>query len=198
MTMKRKSTLIPVILISLMFGTTSCSIDTKTMYLSSNYVYGSLTISSEAGDIPIADLTFDNSHLGTGFEKVKSEMPRDILAGDCLEIRYTGEITNQETYPGTLILDGELKSFTFHKATIHSIHSDESYITEEDFKIFSLDDNNVITSEKFEYKTLQDTKYSDIWYTQKWEYIDPNDNTIYGPSLIHISSLFAFNPRESS
>lgn len=179
------------------FGTVSCSNDTqKTLYLSANYVYGHLAISSSSGDVPIASLMFNSASLGKGFEGVK--VPPETIAGDCLEIKYTGEIIIEENYPGTMVLNGELKSYVFHKASVYGVHVDDGYVTKESFGGYLFGDENVILNNQYEYISIGDSKLSDVWFTEKWVYVNPNDSKIYSPSVKEISGLFAFDPTSTN
>lgn len=189
--MKNKKVIITTIMLMSIFGMASCSNGgQKTLYLSANYVYGHLAISSASGDVPVASLMFDSSSLGKGFEGV--EVPPETIAGDCLEIKYTGELITQETYPGTMVLNGEIKSYAFHKASVYVVHVYDGYVTKESFKDYLLSDENVILNDQYEYKSVGDCGLSDVWFTEKWIYVDPNDSKIYGPSIREISGLFAF------
>jgi hypothetical protein len=195
--MKSKRIIITTILLMSIFGMASCSnYGQKTMYLSANYVYGHSTISSASGDVPVASLMFDSSSLGKGFEDV--EVPPKTIAGDCLEIKYTGELITPETYPGKIVLNGELKSYVFHKASVCSVHVDDGCVTKKSFSDYLLGDDNIILNDQYEYININDSGFYDIWFTEKWVYVDPNDSTIYGPSIIEISGLFAFDPTSSN
>lgn len=185
--------IIALMLLPLLFGMVSCgSNKSTTLYLTANYVYGSSFIQSASGKTPAALLTFNNSVLGKGFEGI--EVPSGTIAGDCLEIKFTGEVLSQETYPGTMILNGKLTSYAFHSASVHTLHVDDGYVGKESFGSYLLSDENVILNNNYEYKDIDDAKLTDAWYAEKWVYIDPNDSKIYGPSIIEISGLFAFDP----
>lgn len=62
-------------------------------------------------------LLFNYSYLNFDYRKFIGD--ETIIAGDVLEISYTGEIMIQESYPGNAFIEnGELLDATLHKATL--------------------------------------------------------------------------------
>ena len=64
-----------------------------------------------------AFLLFDYCYLNFDYKKFIGN--EKIIAGDVLEISYTGELLTEESYPGkTFIADGQLLDATLHKASL--------------------------------------------------------------------------------
>ena len=68
-----------------------------------------------------------SKYLSDDFDEV--EIPQDLIAGDLLNIEYTGEIIATESYPGTFYLNGEIISYNFEKTKIIEIDIKEDLLT---------------------------------------------------------------------
>lgn len=179
----------------LLFGAsfTSCAGENKTLYLNANYIYNHLILHKESKEIPVAALMFNNSNLGKGLESV--EKPMGIIAGDCLKLTYTGNYYIQESYPGTIVLEGRVKSYEFFKTDVEFTRVTDGYITESNFTNYVLESTNVIINKSLEFEDLNDLQLKEVYYSIKYVHADPDDTKIYGPQPKVISALYTFDPR---
>jgi len=111
-----------------------------------NYDYG-LHIENKA------TLLFDYGYLNFDYKKYIGD--ETIIAGDVLEVSYTGEIMIQETYPSNaFIVNGELLGATLHKAslvdfTVLAIPGGGLDIVADDRKNYKLPENIVYGDNNF-------------------------------------------------
>ena len=100
-----------------------------------------------------AALLFDYGYLNFDYKKFIGD--ETIIAGDVLEISYTGEIMIQETYPSNaFIVNGELLGATLHKAslvdfTVLAIPGGGLDIVADDGKNYTLPENIVYGDNNF-------------------------------------------------
>lgn len=98
-------------------------------------------------------LLFDYGYLNFDYRKYIGD--ETIIAGDVLEVSYTGEIMIQETYPSNaFIVNGELLGATLHKAslvdfTVLAIPGGGLDIVADDRKNYTLPENIVYGDNNF-------------------------------------------------
>ena len=144
-------------------------------------------------------LLFDYGYLNFDYRKYIGN--ETIIAGDVLEISYTGEIMIQETYPSNaFIVNGELLGATLHKAslvdfTVLAIPGGGLDIVADDGKNYTLPENIVYGDNNFTnisniYQGLKlkgtlkhDSENSNLIALYAIEYdeskVDNNDNNQY-------------------
>lgn len=184
-----------LITISLIFslGLCSCS-DTKNVSFSINFIFEHV-YSPDKGNY-LAMQLFNNNYLSSGFEEV--EVPNDLIAGDILNIEYTGEIFALESFPGHLILDGDIISYNFEKTDIFGIHSDDSYISVDSLKNkYILDNDYVILNESMEYISLDEFEGYDLYLSvNKSKLAKCPDGAWCEPTMYNIAGIYAYYPRK--
>ncbi len=155
-------------------------------------------------NIPLASLLYQSKYLSDDFDEV--QIPQDLIAGDLLNIEYTGEIIASESYPGTfesypgtLYLDGEIISYNFEKTKIIEIDIKEDLLTIDNLsQNYVLENEFVILNKDYQYLKLEDYT-GDMLYlsVDLSEVTKSNDSYLYGPDIYHISGIYAYNPRQN-
>ena len=97
----------------------------KTANIPLNFVFGHVYDNED--NLPLASLLYQSNYLSDDFDEL--EIPQDLIAGDLLNIEYTGEIIATESYPGTFYLNGEIISYNFEKTKIIEIDIKEDLLT---------------------------------------------------------------------
>ena len=97
----------------------------KTANIPLNFVFEHVYDSED--NLPLASLLYQINYLSDDFDEL--EIPQDLIAGDLLNIEYTGEIIATESYPGTFYLNGEIISYNFEKTKIIEIDIKEDLLT---------------------------------------------------------------------
>lgn len=97
----------------------------KTANILLNFVFEHVYDSED--NLPLASLLYQSNYLSDDFDEL--EIPQDLIAGDLLNIEYTGEIIATESYPGTFYLNGEIISYNFEKTKIIEIDIKEDLLT---------------------------------------------------------------------
>ena len=97
----------------------------KTANIPLNFVFEHVYDSED--NLPLASLLYQSNYLSDDFDEL--EIPQDLIAGDLLNIEYTGEIIATESYPGTFYLNGEIISYNFEKTKIIEIDIKEDLLT---------------------------------------------------------------------
>lgn len=97
----------------------------KTANIPLNFVFEHVYDSED--NLPLASLLYHSNYLSDDFDEL--EIPQDLIAGDLLNIEYTGEIIATESYPGTFYLNGEIISYNFEKTKIIEIDIKEDLLT---------------------------------------------------------------------
>lgn len=142
----------------------------------------------------VADLLFNDNYLSDDFNQI--EIPSNLVAGDELKIKCTGDIIATESYPGTLYLSGELISYSFIFTEIIGIHVDDSYITKDALSYYILNNENVILNENGEFISLDRYQGQDIFLTiDKSKDENCLDGAWCSPQVRYIAGLYAYNPR---
>ncbi len=134
-----------------------------------------------------ANLTFNYSFLGNGFNNIK--FPNyNLVAGDLLKIYYTGNLFFYECYPSIVYLDGEILSYEFIKTEIINISFKDTTLKnlydKFDFK------NEYVINKDNTYLNLNSYDGNSIYLS-----IDKTNNTKLLDSKILILGIYSFNPR---
>jgi len=172
----------------------SCSDEEKTMVLRTDYIFSSL--SSDNGN-NIASLGFEGGcYLDSGFEDIK--MPDDLIGGDYLVIKYTGsdEIVRTESYPGIMSFAGKIVSYNFVKVSVLGMHVDDGNVDMNRlYSSYDIKDQYVILDKDMKYISKDKYVSNEIYLSDYYIEIDPDDSNQYEPTLKSFTSLFAYNPR---
>ena len=144
---------------------------------------------------PLASLLVDDCYLGGDFD---IEFPDDITAGDTITVEYVGTISVQESYPGRMILDGEVLSYSFN-------YADVIHLSGEEFSIENIKNNyeykkaRVIIDREGRYVSLNE-------YTGNEIYLVTDQEALYGdlegiqdlpsPLVMPVACMLAYNPRD--
>ena len=148
-------------------------------------------------NIPLASLLYQSNYLSDDFDEV--EIPQDLIAGDLLNIEYTGEIIAAESYPGTLYLDGEIISYNFEKTKIIEIDIKEDLLTIDNLsQSYILENEFVILNKNYQYLKLEDYTGDKLYLSVDLSEVTKSiDSIIYGLDIYHISGIYAYNPRQN-
>ena len=185
-----------LLLLSLPLLLTSCSNPgTKTANIPLTFVFEH--VYDGESNIPLASLLYQSNYLSDDFDEV--EIPQDLIAGDLLNIEYTGEIIATESYPGTLYLDGEIISYNFEKTKILEIDIKEDLLTIDNLsQAYILENEFVILNKDYQYLKLEDYTGDKLYLSVDLSEVNKSiDSVIYGPDIYHISGIYAYNPRQN-
>lgn len=179
-----------VILISL--SLISCGQQVKESSFFANFIFD--YIYNQDRQEYVADLLFDSNYLSDDFNQI--EIQSNLVAGDELKIKHTGDFIIAESYPGILYLDGELISYSFVLTDIIGIHVDDSYITKDVLSAYVLNNENVILNDDGEFISLDEYQGHDIFLSvDKSKEETCPDGAWCTPQLRYIAGLYAYKPR---
>ena len=152
----------------------------------------------------LASLLYQSNYFSDNFDEL--EIPQDLIAGDLLNIEYTGEIIATESYPGTFYLNGEIILYNFEKTKIieNDIKEDlltidnlsQSYILENEFVILNNKDATIVNEKHY---SLYDAKFfKDLFSLDDKidedkliaNYIKPSLTNFSLKGEIHLSSIY--------
>lgn len=172
---------------------TTNPLDYKTTRISLNFVFEHAYDSED--DVPLASLLYQSNYLSDDFNEI--EIPQDLIAGDLLNIEYTGELIATESYPGTFYLDGEIISYNFEKTNIIEIDIKEDLFTLDNLSSnYVLENEYVILNKDYQYLKLEDYTGDKLYLSVDLSEVTiNNDSHLYGPGIYHISGIYAYNPR---
>ncbi len=154
------------------------------------------------GDEYPAQFTFDDGYFVSGFEEM-TYVKTPLIAGDCVEIEYTGDILIAESYPSQYYLKGDLINVKWHLTDYFVITKDEvesqmyssfyQYID----SIFYLTTKWVILDEEMHYCSLEEYSGETLYLTRDMkEFLEhrcpPNANC--AEMVSPIGGLYAYQP----
>lgn len=122
---------------------------------------------SDSGAKPLAAPYFDFSNLGRGFENVT--LPTTLIGGDYFTFYYKGTLLIQESYPGTLILEGTITSYVYERAKVNELTktSSGSWADIADYELWDcLSGRNVILDKEGHYVPLSEYKDNKLYVTR--------------------------------
>lgn len=175
--------------------TSSIPLNYKTTRIPLNFVFEHAYDSED--DVPLASLLYQSNYLSDDFKEI--EIPQDLIAGDLLNIEYTGELIATESYPGTFYLDGEIISYNFEKTNIIEIDIKEDLLTLDNLsQYYVLENEYVILNKDYQYLKLEDYTGDKLYLSVDLSEVTiNNDSHFYGPDIYHISGIYAYNPRQN-
>ena len=138
----------------------------------------------------------------SGFESVV--IPEDIVAGDIINIEYTGEIFTKMEYPGTTSLyNGEVISYSFEYATTIHYYLNETNSIETIKSRYEFDNAYVILDRSGAYVSLDEYAGSEIYLVVDQikdkiipGYVNPDLDDETPDKIIPIACMLAYNPRD--
>ncbi len=131
-----------------------------------------------------ATLLVNYGYLQGDFNWIR--IPNDIVAGDAITINYTGDYIVQETYPGSMILNGEVISYSFTYANVIPMATEN--LTGE----IDAPNNYVILDRSGRYTTLDKYEGDTVYLVEDQRTVRPR--TVDTP--IYVSCMLAYNPRD--
>ena len=172
-----------ILLLPLTLSLYSCS-SIEEITLEAKYVFNH---AFDKDNKPIAVLLFDEAYLSSSLN-IKYDST-SIIGGDRLNIKYKGELYYQETYPATLVLDGELVSYSISNTYYTKLPS--SSIREMHKEI-----NYVITDKEGHYTSIDSYEGEEVYATfSKDKEIPCKDGNQCGPQPFPINAIYSFEPR---
>ncbi|MDY4828958.1 MAG: hypothetical protein SO187_04680 [Bacilli bacterium] len=172
-----------ILLLPLILSLYSCS-SIEEITLEAKYVFNH---AFDKDNNPIAVLLFDEAYLSSSLN-IKYDST-SIIGGDRLNIKFIGELYYQETYPATLVLDGELVSYSISNtyytklpsSSIREIHKELKY---------------VITDKEGHYISIDSYEGEEVYATfSKDKEIPCKDGNQCGPQPFPINAIYSFEPR---
>ncbi|MBQ7353526.1 MAG: hypothetical protein IJW54_05960 [Clostridia bacterium] len=156
-----------------------------TSRLQLTYVHGH----SWNNEIPYAKLLFDDNYLSSGFGII--DVPKDITAGDIINIVHTGYIRTAETYPGqSYLVDGEVISYSFtHANVIHLEGEDFSIENVKNSYSHKTHRSYVILDRSGRYISLDKYVGDEIYLV-----VDTERSCVDGKTPV--ACMLAYNPRD--
>ena len=171
-----------LMLLPLTLSLYSCS-SIEEIELEAKYVFNHAV---DKDNNPIAVLLFGEAYFSSSLNIEYDST--SIIGGDRLNIKYKGELYYQETYPATLVLDGELVSYSISKTYYTKLPS--SSIREMHKEI-----NYVITDKEGHYISI-DSYEEEVYATfSKEKEIPCKDGNQCGPQPFPINAIYSFEPR---
>ena len=172
-----------ILLLPLTLSLYSCS-SIKEIELEAKYVFNH---AFDKDNNPIAVLLFDEAYLSSSLNIEYDST--SIIGGDRLNIKFIGELFYQETYPATLVLDGELVSYSISNTYYTKLPS--SSIREMHKEI-----NYVITDKEGHYISIDSYEGEEVYATfSKDKEIPCKDGNNCGPQPFPINAIYSFEPR---
>ena len=172
-----------ILLLPLTLSLYSCS-SIEEIELEAKYVFNH---AFDKDNNPIAVLLFDEAYLSSSL-KIEYDST-SLIGGDRLNIKYKGELYYQETYPATLVLDGELVSYSISNTYYTKLPS--SSIREMHKEI-----NYVITDKEGHYTSIDSYEGEEVYATfSKDKEIPCKDGNNCEPQPFPINALYSFEPR---
>ena len=172
-----------LLLLPLTLSLYSCS-SIEEITLEAKYVFNH---AFDKDNNPIAVLLFDEAYLSSSLNIEYDST--SIIGGDRLNIKYIGELYYQETYPATLVLDGELVSYSISNTYYTKLPS--SSIREMHKEI-----NYVITDKEGHYTSIDSYEGEEVYATfSKDKEIPCKDGNNCEPQPFPINALYSFEPR---
>ena len=172
-----------LLLLPLTLSLYSCS-SIEEITLEAKYVFNHAV---DKDNNPIAVLLFDEAYLSSSLNIEYDST--SIIGGDRLNIKYKGELYYQETYPATLVLDGELVSYSISNTYYTKLPS--SSIREMHKEI-----NYVITDKEGHYTSIDSYEGEEVYATfSKDKEIPCKDGNNCEPQPFPINALYSFEPR---
>lgn len=116
---------------------------------------------------PLAVPYFDSSRLGRGFENVT--LPNTLIGGDFFMFYYKGTLLIQESYPGTIVLEGTVTSYIYERAKVNEFTktSSASWSDIADYELWDcLSGRNVILDKEGHYVPLSEYKENKLYVTR--------------------------------
>lgn len=110
---------------------------------------------------------FGSSRLGRGFENVT--LPATLIGGDCFMFYYKGTLLIQESYPGTIVLEGTITSYIYERAKVNELTktSSASWSDIADYEFWDcLSGRNVILDKEGHYVPLSEYKENKLYVTR--------------------------------
>ena len=177
-----------VLSIFLLLSLSSCKNEMSqfaTFYV--NYDYGGVLCSSEGE--PKITVLYNSSYFN--FDLNDYEIPNNLVPGDSITIEYTGDLYTLTSYPGQIVLNGDLLDLKIEYTKIVEIE-ETNIIKDQEGNIESLYsytyyDNYVVLDENLNYIEL--SKYQGDTLYGSYNPINNNEDSQ------SLSALFAFNPR---
>ena len=172
-----------LLLLPLTLSLYSCS-SIEEITLEAKYVFD---YAFDADKNPIAVLLFDEAYLSSSLNIEYDST--SLIGGDRLNIKFIGELYYQETYPATLVLDGELVSYSISNtyytklpsSSIREIYQELEY---------------VITDKEGHYTSIDSYEGEEVYATfSKDKEIPCKDGNQCGPQPFPINALYSFEPR---
>ena len=172
-----------LLLLPLTLSLYSCS-SIEEITLEAKYVFNH---AFDKDNNPIAVLLFDEAYFSSSLNIEYDSS--SIIGGDRLNIKYKGELYYQETYPATLVLDGELVSYSISNTYYTKLPS--SSIREMHKEI-----NYVITDKEGHYTSIDSYEGEEVYATfSKDKEIPCKDGNNCGPQPFPINAIYSFEPR---
>lgn len=180
---------------ALCLSTVSCSPKINMSIFTAGYDYGHHLAREDpiTGEkVPIAALLFDNGILGFSVEEPKQQ----LIAGDKLFLRYTGELRSQATYPSTHriekgeVIEAEYRYTTTLKLLPECWKKDDSGQIV-GFTCYSCTVEYVITDEEMNFVPLKNYTGTDLFAS----FGTPVEDDGCLPELRPLAALYAFDPR---
>lgn len=196
--MKRKLLLI----IPFIFPLVGCSavVDGLGLSKTAYFMYQTTMVTPEGP----AQFTFDGGLFTSGFDNI-SYVKTPLIAGDCIEIDYTGEIVVAESYPSQYSLKGNLFSSKWHLTTIEEwnkeIYLEGGFTSYYDYinrrGSMIMNSNWVILDEDMNCCRIEEYDGDTLYVTQDMKYVEkhrcpPNANCNVQPFVI--GGFYAYRP----
>ena len=163
--------------------------ETKTKNLQFTYVYDHSKL-ADTGE-KIAALLVEGGYLMGGFESVI--IPKDVVAGDVITIKYTGEILTDTSHPGmTFITGGNLKTYSIKYSEVIHLTGEEidaQRINSE----YDLSSTNVIIDKVGRFVPLEEFEGEDLYLVLNQEKAASLSEGDDQPTPI--ACMLAYNPR---
>ena len=184
--MKKCLLLLPLLLAPFLSG---CNEEVKTYTFNASFNYRHIMKDDEF----IASLLFDNAVFKDGFESLKAPS-FNLVAGDRLTIKYTGELLTNMSSPGqTYIYNGELKEYSYWETFIIT----ESSISSKELKEkYILHTEYIIVDNTYHYMNIDEYEGTTFYLSVDNSYCQVGFSC--SPAIPTIVGIYAFNPRSSN
>ena len=183
----------------------SCTEQETDLANSSNSVAQSTTVPSDPVTGPVYTVTWQFTY-DYGFHSEEATLlvnygylqgdfnwiriPNDIVAGDAITINYTGDYIVQETYPSSIILNGEVISYSFTYANVIPMATEN--LTEEMLLEYDAPNNYVILDRSGKYTTLDKYEGDRVYLVEDQRTVRPRTED----TPFYVSCMLAYNPRD--
>ena len=136
----------------------------------------------------VVTLLVDYGYLRGDFEWIV--IPNDIVAGDTITINYTGDYIIQETYPGKIMLDGEVISYSFSYANVIAMRAES--LTAEMLLEYDAPNNYIILDRGGRYTTLDKYEGDVVYLVEDQRTVRPRTEDM----PFYVACMLAYNPRD--